>query len=297
VELDGEGYTLDVDTITLARTQDAGDGFVGQLRNFYFDKYRFFDGLFTDQLPPGVRVTNTAKVLLNETSEPVHPVTFRSTMAAESYAALTTLRVPGDGHPLSFMIRTHDPMMPDGLFAYSAGIGSDFFAVELEGGQLRVSADDGGGAVMVVSSAGSLADDRWHSVDISVEQVHSGSRHTRATDTSPVIVIVDKKYRDRLPLAGGHNTLDLVGSLYVGGVPSSIYHRLPSAVRSRRGFSSCVGTFVINGRLYNILNDATFVSDSVTAGCTSTHGLSFACILSCILLRDVLAKSRAYDPP
>jgi len=279
VELGGDGYTLDVDTIYLARTEGADDAFVGLLRNFYFDQYRFFDGL-PDHLPPGVHVNNTGDVSLNETRQPAHPVTFRGSTAAESYAAVSTLRVPGDGRPLSFMIRTFDPMSPDGLFAYSGGIGGDFFAVELvDGGQLRVWADDGGGTVTVVSGAGSLADGRWHSVDIVAEQVRAGARQIRAADTSSLTVVVDNSYRDRLSLVGGRNTLDLVGRLYVGGVPPAVYHRLPPTVRSRRGFSGCVATFVVNGALYNILNDATFVSDSVTAGCTGmtcffTHSLA-----------------------
>jgi len=268
VELGGDGYTLDVDTIVLARAEDADDGYVGLLRNFYFDQYRFFD---IDQLPPGVRVDNTAVVSLNETRQPVYPVTFRGSTAAESYAAVAMLLVPGDGRPLSFMLRTFDPMKPDGLFAYSAGIGGDFFAVELvDGGRLSVSANDGGGTATVVSDAGSLSDDRWHTVDLVVERSRAGARPIRAANTSTIMVVVDNRYRNRLALVGGRNTLDLVGGLYVGGVPASIYDRLPPAVRSRRGFSGCLGTFVVNGRLYNILNDATVVTNSVTAGCTST---------------------------
>jgi len=245
VELDGYGYTLDIDTVHLARTDSDDDAYIGLLRNFYLDQYRFFDDLHGGQLPHGIRVNNTGEVSLNETRQPVYP----------------------------FMIRTSDPMRPDGLFAYSGGIDGDFFAVELvDGGRLRVSADDGRGAVTVVSSAGSLADDRWHTVDVVTEQMRarrSSVRYIRATDTSALTVLVDGKYRDRLALVGGRNTLDLAEGLYVGGVPASIYRQLPSAVRSRRGFSGCLATFVVNGRLYNTLTDATFVTNSVTAGCAS----------------------------
>jgi len=266
VELSGDGYTLDIDTVHLARTDSDDDAYVGLLRNFYLDRYRFFDDLHSGQFPRGVRVNNTGQVSLNETRQPLYPVTFRG----ESYASVSTLRVPGDGRPLSVMIRTSDPMRPDGLLAYSGAVGGDFFAVELvDGGRLRVSADDGRGPVSVVFSAGSLADDRWHAVDVVTEQVRAGSRYIRATDTSALTVLVDGKYRDRLALVGGRNTLDLVGGLYVGGVPASIYRQLPPVIRSRRGFSGCLATFVVNGRLYNILTDATFVTNSVTAGCTS----------------------------
>ena len=270
MELDGDGYTLDIDTVHLARTDSDDDAYIGLLRNFYLDQYRFFDDLHGGEFPHGVRVNNTGEVSLNETRQPVYPVTFRGSTAAESYASVSSLRVPGDGHPLSVMLRTSDPMSPDGLFAYSGGIGGDFFAVELvDGGRLQVGADDGRGPVTVVSSAGSLADDRWHTVDVVVEQVRAGARYIRATDTSALTVLVDSKYSDRLALVGGRNTLDLVGGLYVGGVPASIYRQLPPVVRSRRGFSGCLATFVVNGRLYNALTDATFVTNSVTAGCAS----------------------------
>lgn len=270
VELGGDGYTLDIDTIHLARMDGEDDPYIGLVRNFYFDQYRFFDGLPGGQPPPGVHINNTAGVSLNETRQPAYPITFRGSTAAESYAVVPTLRVPGDGRPLSLMLRTCNAMKPDGLFAYSGGVGGDFFAAELvDGGRLRVSADDGGGAVSVVSGAGSLADDRWHSVDVVEEQVRAGARHIRATDTAALTVLVDNKYRDRLALVGGRNTLDLAGDLYVGGVPASTYPQLPPAIQSRRGFSGCLATFVVNRRLYNTLNDATFVTDSVTAGCTS----------------------------
>ena len=60
VELEGDGYTLDVDTIHVARTEEDDLAYVGLLRNFYFDNYRFFD---TDPpLPPGVHVNSTAQV-------------------------------------------------------------------------------------------------------------------------------------------------------------------------------------------------------------------------------------------
>jgi len=132
----------------------------------------------------------------------------------------------------------------------------------------------------------------------STEQVHaSARRYIRATDSSSaLVIIVDGKHRDRLVLfGGGRNTLDLVGGLYVGGVPPSIYHQLPATIRSRRGFSGCLATFVVNGRLYNTLKDATVVTTSVTAGCTS-----MICLLVYFVRLSPAADRRVYvvlEPP
>lgn len=280
MELDGEGYTLNVDTVYLATTdEDVDDAFVGLLRNLYFDHYRFFDGL--DRIAgitPGVRIYNTAQVSLNAQ----YPVTFRrSTVAAESYAAVSTLRLPGAGQPLSVMVRTSDQTKSDGLLAFRGGVdgGGDFLALELaNGGLLRVTVGDGSGATAtVVSSAGSLADDQWHVVDIVDEQVRGGGRQVRSADSWAITVLVDDKYSDRLALDGERSTLPVRETVYVGGVPSSVYRRLPPTVHSRRGFSGCLATFVVSGRLVNILNDATLVSDSVTAGCTGTSPV-YCCI-------------------
>ena len=300
MELDSEGYSLDVDAIHLARSDDADGRFVGLLRNFYFDRHRFFDGLdgVGEVLPPGVEVDNTGEVWFSETRQPVYPVTFRgSTAAVGSYAVVTTLRVPGEGRPLSLMIGTSDPMMSDGLVACSVESvfrAGNFFAVELvDGGLLRVSADDGGGPVAVVSGAGSLADGRWHTVDIAIEQVRAAGgrrRRTRAANGAAVTVLVDNRHRDKLAAA-----VDLTGRLYVGGVPTSIRRRLPATIRARRGFSGCLATVVVNGRLYNIPNDATFVSNSVTAGCTSTTCL-LVHFLTCILADSAPNQSEKAQP-
>lgn len=244
----------------------------------------------------GDHVDNTSEVSLNETRKPIYPVTFRGLTVTESYAAVSpALRLPGDdGRPvLTLMIRAGDRATADGLVAFSGGVGDDFFAAELvDGGLLRVSADDGGGAASVVSTAaGFLADGRWHSVDIVAEhgQVRAGRRRPTRAAASPaaLTVVVDDIYRDRLALAGGGNTVDLVGDLYVGGVPASAYRQLPPTVRSRRGFSGCLATFVANAKLYNLLNDARSVSDSVTAGCAGMSCLFCAFLLTRFCLNDV----------
>jgi len=78
-------------------------------------------------------------------------------------------------------------------------------------------------------------------------------------------------------------SLELAARLYLGGVPTSVV--LPPSVRSRRGFSGCVATIVINGRLYNIPSDAAFVTDSVAAGCTGPTAFFFFLVhFTCILV-------------
>jgi len=140
----------------------------------------------------------------------------------------------------------------------------DHFVVELaDGGRLRVGADDGGGARSVFSRSPSLADGMWHNVEV----FQTGSRS--------FTVRVDGQYTDVLNLIASRNTLDLTGDLYIGGVPASVRARLPSNVLSKsNGFSGCMASTVINGRLFDLMNEARLVSSSVTPGCTSEFSTS-----------------------
>jgi len=92
----------------------------------------------------------------------------------------------------------------------------------------------------------------------------AGGRRRRAS-ASLLTLLVDKRHDDGLAVS-----VRLEGRLYVGGVPQSVSRRLEPVVRSRRGFSGCLSTLVVSGRLYDIIADAELVSDSVTAGCTTT---------------------------
>jgi Laminin G domain len=135
----------------------------------------------------------------------------------------------------------------------------DFFVVELiNGGQLRMAADDGGGIRSVVSRSPSLSDGAWHSIDI----VQTGAK--------TFAMRVDRKFSDVLTMVTSRNTLDLTGQLYVGGVPTSMRARLSDGVFSKStAFSGCMASMVVNGRLFDLLNDVSYVSSSVTRGCTS----------------------------
>jgi len=136
-------------------------------------------------------------------NDPLHPVTF-GRGGAESYAAVATLSVPGEGRPLSLMVRA----TADGLVAYSgAGQRADFLALELvDAGRLRLVA---GPAAAVVSAAGSLADGRWHTVELAVEQVPAAggrrSRHRRATPTRALLtMLVDNRPVQAASLVNKH---------------------------------------------------------------------------------------------
>ena len=149
---------------------------------------------------PRYVVDHTGRVRSND---PLHPVTF-GRGGAESYAAVATLSVPGEGRPLSLMVRT----TADGLVAYSgAGQRADFLALELvDAGQLRLVA---GPAAAVVSAAGSLADGRWHTVELAVEQVPAAggrrSRHRRATPTRALLtMLVDNRPVQAASLVNTH---------------------------------------------------------------------------------------------
>ena len=92
---------------------------------------------------------------------PMYPVTFRS--RTNSYTSLKTLPITGDTS-LDFMFKTTEP---DGLMFYNKGRGNDYFSVELAGGRLYVSLDDGSGPkVVAANSQGKLNDDVWHNITI-----------------------------------------------------------------------------------------------------------------------------------
>ena len=154
------------------------------------------------------------------------------------------------------MMKTSDG---NGLLLYNEGSGGDFFAVELVNGALQVSANDGSGARVAKTTGASLADSRWHIIEI------------KQTSERSFSVTVDGKSDPSLLFQTSRNTLDLVSFLYFGGVPVAMQNRLPSSIASSKGFSGCLATVVINGKLYDLLNDDFQTSQYVTSGCTGEH--------------------------
>lgn len=226
------------------------NSFVGYLQNFFFDKYRFFDYFLYGGQPADIRFGGTTNATLIEKLLPLHSVSFRANPNA--YLILSTLQITGDT-AIRIMFKTKER---DGLILYNGGLAGDFFAMELVNGVLHVSANDGSGARVVTSSAPPLNNNEWHLVEIVQEEAKKFN------------IAVDQRYLDIMHLPETRNTLDLTDRLYVGGIPDSLRPRIPSIVASKKGFVGCLASFTVNGRLYNLLTDATTSSVYVTPGCT-----------------------------
>lgn len=252
----GSGYTLDVDEILIARRgsdDPAKNSFIGHIQNFYFDDLKFIEMIGGENVP-GIFIDSSRNITTNETHLYVYPATFRRN--PDSFVVLPALQIVGDTN-IRLLVKTADK---DGLLLYNEGSSNNFFAVELVNGILHVSANDGSGPKVITSSAPQLADNRWHSIDI------------RQTDRQTFEVLVDNRYPMQLTFPSSRNTLNLVDVLHVGGVPSSMWSRLPSGVASRTGFSGCMASFIVNGQLYDLMNDGIGTpSQYITGGCTGMH--------------------------
>lgn len=254
MELPGDGYGLNIDDIVVGkRSLDDSEenSFVGYLRNFYFDRYKFFDYFLYGGRPADIRFGGNVNATRVEIDLPIYSVTFRRSV--HTYLVLSTLQFFGDTS-LQLMFRTSER---DGLLLYNGGQGGDFFAMALANGVLHVSANDGSGARHVTPPTPFLSDNRWHLVEI----VQTGPKMFN--------IIVDRNYTSTL-LLESHNTLDLYGSLYIGGVPENIQNQLPSIIPTRKSFAGCLASLYINRRLYNLMTDVTSPSTYVTAGCSGT---------------------------
>lgn len=271
-ELPGEGYGLHIDDILVGKRavdDSVRNSFVGYLQNFYFDKYRFFDYFMYGGQPADIRFGGDYRYNLTEIPLPVHSVTLRQ--STNAYLVLPTLQILGDAS-IRLMFRTRER---DGLLMYSGGLGGDFFAVTLVNGVLHVSANDGSGARLVTSPAPYLGDNKWHLVDVI------------QTESKKFKVTIDGTHESTLLLPESRNTLDLSDSLYIGGVPENIQHRLPSIIESRKSFVGCLASLYINGQLYNLVTDVIGSSTHLVPGCSGGFffGLVFVLCGVCVCVR------------
>lgn len=244
---------MNIDDILVGRmgeNDSPKNSFVGYLQNFFFDQYKFFDYFLYGGQPADIRFAGNINATLVEILLPIHSVSFRDN--PNSFLIMSTLQVIGDT-AIRLMFKTKER---DGLLLYNGGLAGDFFAMELVNGILRVSANDGSGARVITSSAPHLIDNKWHLVEIV------------QTEAKKFDIIVDQTYVSSMLLPETRNTLDLTERLYVGGIPDSVRSRIPSIVSSKKGFVGCLASFTVNGRLYNLLTDATTSSVYVTPGCT-----------------------------
>ncbi|XP_066507116.1 LOW QUALITY PROTEIN: neurexin-1a-like [Hoplias malabaricus] len=175
------------------------------------------------------------------------PVTFKS---RSSYVSLTTLQAYYSMH-LFFQFKTTSS---DGLILYNSGDGSDFIVVELVKGYLHYVADLGNGAQLIKGNSNRpLNDNHWHNVMISRD---SNNLHT---------VKIDTKVTTQTTM--GARNLDLKGDLYIGGVATDMYKKLPKLVHAQEGFQGCLASVDLNGRLPDLISDALTCVGQIERGC------------------------------
>lgn len=268
IKLPGRGYTLDIDELLIAKQghdDPSKNAFVGHIQNFYLDDLKFIDMIGgSERTPDGVFIDSTTEVTTTEKSFVIFPSTFWRN--EDSYVDLPTFQLVGDA-TIRIMIKTKDK---DGIILYNGGSANNFFAIELVNGILHVSADDGSGPQVITSGAPSLANNQWRNIEI--------------TQTGPkkFNILVDGQYSTELNFPPTRNTLDLVDALHVGGVPPSLLSRLPSSVSSRKGFSGCIASFFVNGKLYNLKTDGIGRSSQyILEGCTGDDTKPFFRLIYC----------------
>jgi len=259
--LPGEDWTLDVTEIRVGKTtvdEPRSTTFYGNLRNFYFDGQYLFDRIQTET--PVVAPTSPPDVTTPRPVGPTLVITFPPGPGFIHYVT-SSVHISADSR-IRFMFRTRDA---NGLLLYTSRQGDRFLGVELVDGRLMAAANgrvrgpgSGSRAVSQPEGSPSLADGQWHEVDLT----RAGDHHFE--------VRLDGRRLGLLP----YPTLSpsVAEEIYLGGVPAVVIPHLPSALRSRKGFSGCMGSLIINGQLYNLQEIVASMHDTqLTAGCTDSN--------------------------
>lgn len=267
----GEGFSFDIDRISIANggTDDHRQrrqvtssyaGYTGHVRNVIIDDLKLLeiiqqhraDGV---ELPPGVAsVFNTGELTDVEKPIPLNPVTFKSHRSAS--LPLRSVNAEHSNGSLQVMFRTVEA---DSLLFFNDGVVPDFLAAELIGGQLWLSANDGGGHVTIGHPKTALDDNAWHLVV--VEQLTAKSFR----------LTVDGVRSDDLHLTTKMNTLDLTGPLFVGGVPDSVagLDSPHGTTLSQRTYTGCLASVTVDGVLLDVAQHILESPAMVVPGCHS----------------------------
>ena len=248
VKLQGEGYTLDMDKILVAWDGEE-DPYLGHMQNLYFDHLKIFEYIYPGSPPPGINVNSTVNGTDTPRPLPIYPITYRS--LHNTYVGLPTLQVYGDME-LQFLFKTR---MQNALLFYSEGSGQDFMAMELVNGVPHFIVNDGSGVEIRSLGLGNLHDNRWHVMQVEQVGPHSFD------------ITVDNM-KETINLRRTLNRIELVGPLYVGGVPESKVPNMPHYIQSH-GFVGCLSTFKVNGQLKNLWRDAiSKTTATLSQGCS-----------------------------
>lgn len=180
-----------------------------------------------------------------------------------SFMALPTLPARREGR-VSFDIRTRSE---DALLIYNSGRlhSSDFVAVEMLHGNIKLTVNKGDGVVELMSTD-KVNDGHWHQVEVLVEL--SGARVT-------VDGVTEERYR-----IGTNRFLDLQGYLFVGGINlQSRGKAISKGLQSLSGIYGAAGSLI--GCLQNIKVNGLrqgFTEAQVTRGLAAECVWSYPCL-------------------
>ncbi|XP_032819716.1 neurexin-1-like isoform X31 [Petromyzon marinus] len=179
-----------------------------------------------------------------------------------SYLTLATLQA----YTSMYLFFQFKSTSSDGLILYNSGDANDYIAVELVKGHIHYIFDLGNGQDLIRdNSKRVLNDNRWHNVIISRD---NNNIHTLKVDTQTVSQNVN-----------GARNLDLKGDLFIGGLEKSMYAKLPKLVASREGYQGCLASLDLNGRLPDLLKEASYKVNEIERGCEgpSTTCQEYSC--------------------
>lgn len=267
----GEGYSFDIDRIAVAnngtddlrqrRDVTSNMAFTGHMQNMVFGGLKLFELVQRQQsnggseLPDGVAsVYNSGELTVAEKPIPLHPVTFKS--LSLPYASLPTMNTHQSNGSIQVMFRT---ARPDALLFFNDGTPPDFMALELIKGRMRLSANNGGGNVTVLHPKVGLNDNTWHLVAV------------RQIDANKFNFTIDDVQSQDLNLTAKSNTFDLIGPLYVGGLPENVFDPESPLGKAivKRSFSGCLASVTVDAKLYDVMQYAAESSGLIVPGCHS----------------------------
>ena len=235
----------------------AGDAenFVGKMQQFVFNGNHFFEIAHSGKSSN----IETNAAFEKPVSRVNHPVMFQTSAAY----LITRLRLY-DTFTMYLQLKT---TQANGLILYSGGK-HDFLALELSDGHLRYIFNVGNGPrVVLADTKARINDNRWH--DVAVVRPALNQHILRVDDTASFDYLPDMKHAVHF---------DMSDRLYVGGIRESMYDGLPTQVESRHGFQGCVASVDLDGKVQNLLRQATQVPDNfrnvIVKGCRGR--LSFA---------------------
>ncbi|KAL2093927.1 hypothetical protein ACEWY4_011239 [Coilia grayii] len=174
-----------------------------------------------------------------------------SFISPDSFVSMPTwVRTSSDIHTLEMLMKT---TIEDALLTFHPGREKDFIAVGVVGGYLKGVVDLGNGMVVLDNLKVQLDDDQWHRIRIQV----ANDKFELNVDSQSVSAPVEESEK-----------LDLVGNLYLGGIPGKMkdvfreakyLSRMEEEVTSE-SFIGCLGEIKVNNK-DKTLQDALVTKD------------------------------------